>query len=175
MIDAVVGRRYASAIYDLAADANSVKETHDELNTVMELFEKDNDFKVFITHPLVHKQEKKEFLGKVLEGLSETGKNILGYLVDKDRMSDIRSIVTEYLKIYYEKNQIIEAEAVFAAKPTEVQVKALKERLEAKTNKEVILNTKVDVSILGGIIVKLGDDIIDASIRKDLERFRTNY
>jgi F-type H+-transporting ATPase subunit delta len=141
----------------------------------MELFEKDTDFKVFITHPLVHKVDKKVFLGKVLEGLSETGKNILDYLVDKDRMSDIRSIVTEYLKIYYEKNQIIEAEAVFAAEPSEEQVSSLKGKLEAKTKKEVILKTKVDASILGGIIVKLGDDIIDASIRKDLERFRTNY
>ncbi|MBZ4683417.1 MAG: F-type H+-transporting ATPase subunit delta [Fusobacteriaceae bacterium] len=172
MVDAVVGRRYATAIYELADENKRVEDTHKELSLVMELFEEDTEFKTFITHPLVNRDDKKSFISKVFKDFNEDTLTILYYLVDKDRISDIRAIVSEYLKIYYEKNAILEAEAIFAVKPLEKQLEELRKKLEAKTNKTVRLTSKVDPSILGGMIVKLGDDIIDASIKSQLEAFR---
>ncbi|TDT70537.1 F-type H+-transporting ATPase subunit delta [Hypnocyclicus thermotrophus] len=172
MVDAVVGRRYATAIYELAQENNRVEDTHKELSLVMELFEKDTEFKTFITHPLVNREDKKNFMGKILKDFNENTLIILNYLIDKDRIADIRAIVSEYLKIYYEKNSILEAEAIFAVKPLENQLEDLRKKLEAKTNKTVRLTSKIDPTILGGMIVKLGDDIIDASIKSQLEAFR---
>lgn len=101
--------------------------------------------------------------------------NLLHYLIDKSRLSQIKAIVTEYLKLYYEKNQIVEAEATFAVEPTKDQVAKLVEKLQAKLKKEIRISTKIDKKILGGVVVRMGDQIIDASIKKEIEAFRNNY
>lgn len=176
MKEAVIGSRYASAIYELANEINKVEETYKELKIVMEIYETNVDFKVFINHPLVQKEDKKEFISKLfLKEFSSETINILHYLVDKTRLAQIKSIVTEYLKLYYLKNQIVEAEAVFAIVPSKEQIQNLVSSLQNKVKKEVRLSTKVDESILGGVIIKIGDQIIDASIKKEIDTFRNNY
>ncbi len=176
MKEIAVGNRYALAIYDIAKDLNKLEEMYKELKVVMETYELNNDFKNFINHPLVKKEDKKEFVSKLFsKEFSEETINLLHYLIDKTRLSQIKSIVTEYLKIYYEKNQIVEAEATFAIEPTKDQVAKLVEKLQAKLKKEVRISTKIDKKILGGVVVRMGDQIIDASIKKEIEAFRNNY
>jgi F-type H+-transporting ATPase subunit delta len=103
MKEIAVGNRYALAIYDIAKDLNRLEEMYKELKVVMETYELNNDFKNFINHPLVKKEDKKEFVSKLFsKEFSEETINLLHYLIDKTRLSQIKSIVTEYLKIYYE-------------------------------------------------------------------------
>lgn len=102
----------------------------------------------------------------------ETIENIIFYILDKKRMENIRNITAEYLKIYYEKNQILDVEATFAVEPTEAQKAKLIANLEKKTGKKVKLAIKVDKSILGGGIIRIGDTVIDGSIRKELENIK---
>ena len=176
MKETTVGSRYALAIYEIASDLKKVEETYKELKVVMEVYEQNLDFKNFVEHPLVNKKDKKDFVGKIFDGeFSEETTNILNYLIDKNRLSQIKSIVTEYLKLYYSRNQIVEAEVTFAVTPTTEQIDSLSVKLKAKVNKEVRLTTKVDKSILGGLIVRIGDQIIDASIKREIESFRKNY
>lgn len=87
-------------------------------------------------------------------------------------MENIRNITAEYLKIYYEKNQIVDVEATFAVEPSEAQKTKLIANLEKKTGKKVKLAIKVDKSILGGGIIRIGDTVIDGSIRKELENIK---
>jgi len=142
----------------------------------METYETNIDFKNFINHPLVSKEDKKEFLSKLFaKEFSTVSIDFLHYLVDKTRLSQIKTIVTEFLKIYYAKNQIVEALATFAVEPSEEQVQNLIARLKTRVNKEVKLSTEVDKSILGGVIIRIGDQIIDASIKREIESFRNNY
>ena len=101
--------------------------------------------------------------------------NLLHYLIDKTRLAQIKAIVTEYLKLYYVRNQIVEAEATFAVEPTKEQVEKLVSKLQAKIKKEVRISTKIDKAILGGVVIRIGDQIIDASIKKEIEAFRNNY
>lgn len=176
MNDSVVGARYSGALYEIAEKKGLVIETYDELNMVMESYEKNKEFKEFIDHPLVEDQAKKDFINKIFgKEFNKQTIDILEYLIDKSRLSSIRSIVTEYLKIYYKKSAVIEAVATFAVAPTKEQEKTLVERLNKKTGKEIKLSVKVDPSILGGIIVKLDDEIIDGSIKTELEKFKNNY
>ena len=147
MIANQVGRRYAEAIYEIAVSSDKVKEIYEALNQMMELYKNDNEFKTFITHPLIE-------------------------LEDKKRMENIRNITAEYLKIYYEKNQIVDVEATFAVEPSEAQKTKLIANLEKKTGKKVKLAIKVDKSILGGGIIRIGDTVIDGSIRKELENIK---
>ncbi|MGL5427334.1 MAG: ATP synthase F1 subunit delta, partial [Cetobacterium sp.] len=134
MIGNQIGKRYAEAIYDVAVQKNEVKSVYEVLNSVMELFKTDIDFKNFITHPLIKENEKKETLKKIFSD-SNDGLEILFFILEKGRISQIREIVAEYVKLDYAKNQILDVEATFAASLTEEQKEKLSKNLEKKTGK----------------------------------------
>lgn len=169
MIDAQIGRRYATAIYDIAEQSDKVKDLNRDLNSVMELYIEDKEFKNLVDHPLVKSEEKKAFLVKVLAGMEDFSIQILLYLVDKNRLSNIRGIVAEFVKIYYEKNQMVDVLATFALEPSEEQKATLVSKLEKKTGKKINLEVKIDKSIIAGGIIKIGDEITDGSIRRQLD------
>lgn len=172
MIDNQVGRRYAEAIYEIAESTDKIKPIYENLNTLMELYKNDSEFKTFITHPLIENDEKKKVVGNIFKEADEETLNTMFYILDKNRIKNIRNIVAEYLKIYYEKNQILSVEATFAVEPSEIQKNKLIEKLMKKTGKKIDLTIKVDKSILGGGIIKIGDQITDGSIRKELNALR---
>ena len=169
MIDNQVGRRYAEAIFEVAESNDSIKNVYEALNSLMESYKTDKDFKNFIDHPLISEEEKKEALGRIYQNEKEEVKNIIFYLLDKNRIANIREIVAEYLKIYYAKNQILDVEATFAKELSEEQRERLIHKLELKTKKKINLVEKVDASIIGGGILKIGDRIIDGTIRTQLD------
>lgn len=172
MIDNQVGRRYAEAIYKIAESADKIKPIYENLNTLMELYKNDSEFKTFITHPLIENDEKKKVIGNIFKEADEETLNTMFYILDKNRIKNIRNIVAEYLKIYYEKNQILSVEATFAVEPSEIQKAKLIAKLTKKTGKKIELTVKIDKSILGGGIIKIGDQITDGSIRKELDALR---
>lgn len=172
MIDNQVGRRYAEAIYEIAESTDKVKPIYEKLNAFMELYKNDDEFKTFITHPLIEEDEKKKVLSSIFKDSDEGILNIMFYILDKKRIENIRNIVAEYLKIYYEKNQILDVEATFAVEPSELQKKKLIEKLMKKTGKKINLDVKIDKSIIGGGIIKIGDQVTDGSIRKELNFLR---
>jgi len=176
MREAVIGSRYALAFYEITKKDNIVEEVYSELNILMEAYEKDNDFKNFLNHPLIDMKIKKDFLSKLFsDKFREESLNIIYYLLDKKRLNLLKAIVTEFLKIYYEKNRIVEAEAIFAVAPSQIQINTLLEKLKSKEHKEIRLKTKIDKSILGGVIIKIEDKIIDASIKREIDSFRNNF
>lgn len=168
MINNRIGKRYAEAIYSIAEERKDIKSTYEILNSVMELFKTDTDFKNFITHPLITEENKKEILTKIFEEYSNN-LDILFYILEKGRISEIREIVAEYVKIDYSKNKILSVEATFSIKLTEEQKERLIQNLEKKTGKKIELVVKVDKTLIAGGVIKIGDEITDGSIRKQLE------
>lgn len=168
MADNKVGKRYAEAIFSVGESNNNLKEIYDALNSLMEMYVKDKEFKNFINHPLISLEDKRDFLDKIYKNETEEVKNILFYLLEKGRISDIREIVAEYLKIFYAKNQILDVEATFAMELTEAQKAKLIENLEKSTKKKINIKVNVDKSIIGGGILKIGDKIIDGTIKTQL-------
>ncbi|MDX8336317.1 MULTISPECIES: ATP synthase F1 subunit delta [Cetobacterium] len=168
MIGNQIGKRYAEAIYEVAEQKNEVKSVYDVLNSAMELYKTDVDFRNFITHPLIKENEKKETLKKIFTDSNE-GVEILFYILEKGRIAQIREIVAEYVKLDYAKNQILDVEATFAVSLTEEQKEKLSKNLEKKTGKKIKLVVNVDKSLIGGGIIKIGDEVTDGSIRRQLE------
>lgn len=169
IIDSQIGKRYAKAIFEIAESKDSVKKVYETLNSLMESYKMDKDFKNFIDHPLISNDEKIKVLEKIYQNENDEVKNIIFYILEKNRMGNIREIVAEYLKIYYAKNQILDVEATFAKKLTEAQREKLIQKLETKTKKKINLVEKVDASIIGGGILKIGDKIIDGTVRTQLD------
>ncbi len=172
MIESQVGRRYAEAIYAIAEERGEIQETHTFLNSIMELYKNDAVFRNFIDHPLLNIQEKEEVLREMFADISEQLVDIVFYILEKGRISYIRSIVAEYLKIYYEKNQILDVIATFTIELNEEQKTKLIQKLRDKTKHEIRLETRVDESILGGGILRIGDQVIDGSLRKELQQIK---
>lgn len=168
MIGNQIGKRYAEAIYEVAVQRNEVKSIYDVLNATMELYKTDIDFRNFITHPLIKESEKKETLKKIFSDSNE-GVEILFYILEKGRIAQIREIVAEFVKLDYAKNQILDVEATFAVALSDEQKEKLSKNLENKTGKKIKLVVNVDKSLIGGGIIKIGDEVTDGSIRRQLE------
>lgn len=173
MIDTQIGKRYAKAIYEISEEKNNIKENYELLNSVMVLYKTDIDFKNFIRSPLINLEEKISILKEIFKDFSNENLEILFYILNKNRIDCIREIVTEFLKIHYAKNRILDVKAIFTRELTEEEKNKLVLQLSQKTKKEVKLEVLVDKNILGGGIIKIGDRIIDGSIRKDLDDWKS--
>lgn len=172
MIKSQVGRRYSKAIFEIAEEKNQVKEIYEMLNSAMVLYRTDKEFKNFILNPLIDNEQKKSVLNEIFGKDNSENLNILLYILDKGRMNCIKYIVAEYLKIYYRKNRILDVKATFTKELTDEQKKKLIDKLSQKTGKEINLEIKIDKNILGGGIIKIGDKIIDGSIRRELDNWK---
>lgn len=172
MIKSQVGRRYSKAIFEIAEEKNQVKEIYKMLNSAMVLYRTDKEFKNFILNPLIDNEQKKSVLNEIFGKDNSENLNILLYILDKGRMNCIKYIVAEYLKIYYRKNRILDVKATFTKELTDEQKKKLINKLSQKTGKEINLEIKIDKDILGGGIIKIGDKIIDGSIRRELDNWK---
>ncbi|WP_150153493.1 ATP synthase F1 subunit delta [Fusobacterium nucleatum] len=174
MIKSQVGRRYSKAIFDIAEEKNQVKEIYELLNSAMVLYRTDKEFKNFIRNPLISNEEKKLLLNEIFGKDNRDNLNILLYILDKGRINCIKYIVAEYLKIYYRKNRILDVRATFTKELTDEQKKKLIDKLSQKTGKEINLEIKIDKNILGGGVIRIGDKIIDGSIRRELDNWKRN-
>ena len=175
MYEADIAKRYAEAVYGVAKEKDKVKEIYDMLNSLMELYINDLEFRNFMLHPLIENSEKKDFLGKIFTDADDITMNIIDYLVDKDRIEIIRYIVSEYLKLYYLENNEVEVTGIFSKELSEEQYDLLKNKLEKKVGKKIILKIEVNKDIIGGGIVKMGDQIIDGSIKRQIENIKNTF
>ncbi|MFK4786135.1 ATP synthase F1 subunit delta [Fusobacterium sp. MFO224] len=165
----IIGRRYAEAIFSIAESNNRIEEVYKALNGMMEFYLTNIDLKNILDSPLILMEEKEKVVEKLVIEEEEVIKNIILYILSKERIQNIKEIVVEYAKIYYLKNKIIDVEAIFSQEISERQKSKLIKNLEKRTRKKINLKVTVDESIIGGGILKIGDKIIDGTIRNQLD------
>lgn len=175
MITDIVGKRYAEAIYEVAEAENKVVELYNELEIVMVAYEKEEEFKKILNQPKIEIAQKKIIVKKIFEKtLSPFALSVVEYLLDKERLTIIKSLVKEYLKIYYERCNYVDVEVTFAIEPSEEQKQSLIKKVETRTGKKVNLAIKIDTSIIAGGVIKIGDQIIDGSLKRQFEKLKVS-
>lgn len=175
MINEEVGKNYAAAIYDIAESQNKLSQAMEDLKLISEIYGENTEFRETVNSPSLDFDAKKNIVAKVLKSIIDPfTMETMNYLIEKGRFFDICSITEEYKKIYNAKNNFVEVEAIFALEPNEIQKKKLFEKLEKMSGKKVKLEVKIDKTILGGGIIKIGDKIIDGSIRRQLDMLKSN-
>ena len=167
-----IAKRYASAIYDIAESSDNIGEIREALNILAENYNEDEEFKVFLLDPSIKYDEKVEYLHKSFDFISEDAFKIINYLVKKGRVSLAEKIRDSYLKIYYEKNNKILVNATFTKELSDNQREALMKKLEEKYKKKIVLNLSVDEELIGGGIIKIGNKVIDGSIKSQIENIK---
>lgn len=172
MID-VIANRYAEALFQLSEEENITKEIYNELHDVVELIKNNKELDNVLKSPLVAKNEKTQLIEALFNNkINNNLKNFLKILVEKGRISSLKSIELTFKELLNDKHNIIEGTVISAIALTEKQVKELEEKLSKKYNKNVTLENEVDQSILGGVLVRLGNTQIDGSVKTRLNNIK---
>ncbi|AJQ25922.1 F0F1 ATP synthase subunit delta [Pelosinus fermentans] len=161
--------KYAQALYELAAEKDMLDITEQELHFVESTIASYDDLSTLMYHPQVLAQAKKETIHKVFgQDIHDFVLNFLLLLVDKRRESILPAIIYEYVKLANQARNIVEAEVTTALPLDEGQHTALVNKLSLVTGKTIVLKTQINQGIIGGIIVKIGDKLIDGSVVRQL-------
>ena len=172
MID-VIANRYAEALSQLSEEENITKEIYNELHDVVEVIKNNKELDNVLKSPLVAKNEKTQLIEALFNNkINNDLKNFLKILVEKGRISSLKSIELTFKELLNDKHNIIEGTVISAIALTEKQVKELEEKLSKKYNKNVTLENEVDQSILGGVLVRLGNTQIDGSVKTRLNNIK---
>ena len=172
MID-VIANRYAEALFQLSEEENITKEIYNELHDVVEVIKNNKELDNVLKSPLVAKNEKTQLIEALFNNkINNDLKNFLKILVEKGRISSLKSIELTFKELLNDKHNIIEGTVISAIALTEKQVKELEEKLSKKYNTNVTLENEVDQSILGGVLVRLGNTQIDGSVKTRLNNIK---
>lgn len=173
MLNKSVARRYAEAFFSIAREAERIDEFQQELQFIVNTIDELENLKEYFNHLLIPAKEKKEIAGKIFSGkISPMTMNFLMMVLDKRRQAYLEFILEEYGCMADEVKNITNADLISAQEVPEAEVMLLAEKLSASTGKKVQLKQKVDPSLLGGIKIKIGDQIMDGTIAKKLEMLK---
>ena len=163
-------RRYALALYEVAEKKGKVDEYLGDLREICNLIDNNNDFLEVIKHPQIGtKQKKKTFINIFKDKIDEELLSFLLILIEKDRILFLKEKLKEMEKIHLERLNVLQGIVKTTIPLEEYEYNALVEKLEKKYNKDIILKKIIDPEILGGIYVRIGNDIIDGTVKTRLE------
>jgi F-type H+-transporting ATPase subunit delta len=171
-IRASLAGRYASALFDLARDQRQIESVGNSLDALGQALLDSKDFGELVTSPLVSRDEAgKAFAALAPQlNLDPITTNFVGVLARNGRKNQLRAVIRAYRRLAAEHRGETTAEIVTARPLGDDQLAALKTQLRSRAGRDVNIDATVDPDILGGIVVKLGSQQIDASIRTKLNR-----
>ncbi|MCA9793388.1 MAG: ATP synthase F1 subunit delta [Candidatus Eremiobacteraeota bacterium] len=168
-----VARRYAEAIYAMAKKAGNIDEQLQELIKVREILKGHDELKRAVEVPTLPDQVKKSILDKLLKKrVSKTTLHFLFVLVDKSREVYLEPIISAYEQIQRDENSVVECHVRVPRALTKKLEASLVKRLEDFTGKAVELVVHEDETMLGGMVITIGDRIIDGSIETQLAQIQ---
>jgi len=168
----VSGKRYAEAIFELALQEQQVEQWATELDLVSEVL-RDEEFSAFLKHADVPVDQKIKSINTVLAQVHPLVRNMANLLVSKglvDLAPDLKDAYTELLDRHAGR-QRVEVTSAVELEPQEVD--RIAQFVSGLINKEAVVSTQVDESILGGVIIQIGDQLLDGSTRSKLEGLRS--
>lgn len=172
----LVADRYADALVKLAQEGKlTFSKISADLSTIKDILNQSKDLDAFLTNPLTSIDDKKEIIEKVFSNeIDVLIINFLKVLVDKNRFSAFAEVFDSYNKYLDNINNISRVKVISAVEMSKEAEGRLKEKLEAKLKKNVVLDLNIDASIIAGLVIKIGDNIVDMSLKHKLEDLNKN-
>ena len=169
-IQASLPRRYAAALFDLARDAKTIAAVETSLTTLDAALDQSADLKRLVNSPLVGRDAAAaaiKAVGSTL-ALDQLTTNFLGVLAQNRRLRQAPAVIAAFRVLAANHRGETTAQVTTAHPLNDEQLSALKSKLKIRVGRDVAIDTKIDPAILGGLIVKIGSQMIDASIRTKL-------
>lgn len=171
MIKGGVGRRYARAIFELASQKGDYDQWLKDLSDIRD-FLTDTTIAAVIQNPEVPFEKKKVVVDAGLRNMDQIRRNFVYVLIERRRSETIEKIADEFQRLVNEHRGVAVADVVTAIPLDDDAAKFVAERLSALTGKRVTLRRSVDARIIGGVVAKIGDKLINGSVADRLERMR---
>lgn len=172
VITSEISAPYAQALMSLAQSQNLTDRFGEDASAILTLLKESPELEQFLESPIVDLDAKKAVLQQVLgDQVHSYVRNFLLLIVDQRRIAFLGGILKQYQTLLRDVNQTALAEVIAAIDLTEEQKQTVRERVIALTGaRQVELETSVDPDLIGGVIIKVGSQIIDASLRGQLRR-----
>ncbi|MEP7240628.1 MAG: F0F1 ATP synthase subunit delta [Devosia sp.] len=165
-----IARPYAAALFDLASSQGAVDAVESGLGDIQKLAAESDDFSRFLRSPVIGADAKSSALAAILKTaqLSPTVSNFLAVVARNGRLFALPAIIKAFQMLAAQSRGEVSADVTSAVALTEAQRKALAETLRQKIGKTVTLTEHVDASLIGGLVVKVGSQMIDSSLKTKL-------
>jgi len=163
---------YARSLFEVAKDQGKLDEVREQLGAFADALDQTRELQVFFFSPYFSTQEKEDGLDRAVADADPVVLNFLRLLIEKHRMPVIFRIRADYDRLWEEENRLLPVEITSAVELDESIVSQLGDRIAEQTGRKVELSSRVEPDILGGIVVQVGNSVLDASIRNRLEQLR---
>ena len=167
-----IAQVYARSLFEVAEEHDKIDVVREQLAQFTDALAESRELELFFFSPYFSTEEKKEGLDKAVDGADELVRNFFAVLIENHRMPALMRVRREYDRLWQEANQLLPVQVTSAIELDETVTRQIGEEIGRQTGRKVELSTTVDPDVLGGIVLRVGNSILDASIRTRLERLR---
>jgi len=163
---------YARSLFEVAKEHDVLDRVHDELGEFAEALSDDRTLQVFLFSPYFSSEEKREGVTKIVSDADGHFVNFLELLAERHRMPALFRIKREFDALWADEHKLLPVTVTSAIELDESLIKEIGERIQEQTGREVELSSNVDPEVLGGLMVRVGNMVLDDTVRNKLERLR---
>jgi ATP synthase F1 delta subunit len=163
---------YARALFEAAKEAGALDRVHEELDEFADVLSEDTNLQLFFFSPYFSSEEKVEGIERLISDADEHTVNFLKLLAERHRMPVLFRIRRVFDALWAEENKLLPVSVTSAVELDDGLVQDIGKRIEEQTGKRVELSSTVDPDVLGGLVVRVGNMVLDASVRNRLEQLR---
>ena len=169
-----VGERYASALFDLADEAGQIEAVENDLRALKRMFAESADLRRLLKNPAFSSEDRGRALKALAEraGFADLTRRVLGLLAANRRANAAPALADAYIRLATERRGVVAAEVTTALPLTDAQAEGVRAALRQALGKDPEITTRVDAAILGGLRVKVGSRLFDASVKSRLDQLK---
>jgi len=174
VIDTTLAKRYAQALVEIGEEQNALDGYGRDLTALTELVADSKDFREVLINPVFPKEDKKKIANSILEklGTDRMVINFINLLIDRKRIDQLEGIEKAYHQRVDEIRGITRGEVASASSLDDAELDRIRKALSDISGKDVRLSARVDPSLIGGLVAKVGDKVFDGSIRSQLNELK---
>jgi ATP synthase F1 delta subunit len=163
---------YARSLFEVAKESGDLDEIKEQLSVWADALSENRDLQMFFFSPRFTTAEKKAALGRIIDGADPRFLNFLELLTERHRLPVTFRIRRTFEELWREENKLLSVELTSAVDLDEGLVSSIGKRIEDRTGRRIELSSKVDPEIIGGLVLRVGNKVLDASVHGRLERLR---
>ena len=167
-----IAQVYARSLFEVASEAGKLDTLREQLGAFADALQDSRELQTFFFSPYFSTEEKKDGLGRTVTGADETLTNFLEVLVENHRMPVIFRVRRELDRLWQEANQLLPVQITSAVALDESVATRIGDEIGRQTGRRVQLTSTIDPDVIGGVVLRVGNSILDASIRTRLEALR---
>ncbi|MAZ03208.1 MAG: F0F1 ATP synthase subunit delta [Sneathiella sp.] len=169
-----IAGRYATALFDLAVSAKQLDDVADDLATIKSMMDENADLARLVKSPVISRDDQARAMGAVLEklGVSDLVRRFIGTVAKNRRLFALSDMIAAYGQLLAAERGEVVARVTSAKKLTKSQLDAVSAALKSAIGSDVSLESDVDESLIGGLVIKVGSRMVDSSIRTKLQNLK---